>query len=288
MILSLEYSQFFVINFIKNNDFFLIYKQRGKMQIDIFKIGLAELRDVVSTAISKKIDFSNTFSGTYDFKKKERDYYVKEISRLLKKTKNAFPDNVAITNKEEKNKFNSLNSGIKELEKNIDLKKFPDVLNIILDIEQNLSELNIETVSKDNKKETEKFYLPFVPKDIFLEVKANFEELQVCFEQKCYRSCIILCGKILEVALHYKYYQITKMDLLEKSPDIGLGNLVAKLMEKGYDPDPGLMQQIHLINQLRIFSVHKKKQIFSPSTAQCQATILYTLDSLKKLFREEK
>ncbi len=258
------------------------------MQIEIFKTGLAELREVISTAVSKKVDFSNSFSGTYDFKKKEKDYYIKEISRIFKKTKNAFPDNVAITSKDEKAKFNLLNLGIKDLEKNIDLRKFSDVLETILDIEQNLAELNIETISKENKREPEKFYLPLVPKDIFSEVKANFEELQVCFEQKCYRSCIILCGKILEVALHYKYYQITKTDLLEKSPDIGLGNLVAKLMEKGYEPDPGLMQQIHLINQLRIFSVHKKKQIFSPSTAQCQATILYTLDSLKKLFREDK
>ena len=89
---------------------------------------------------------------------------------------------------------------------------------------------------------------------------------------------------MLEIALHRKYYELTKNDLLEKSPGIGLGNIIAKLKEKNITLDPALTNQIHLINQIRIFSVRKKKEAFYPSKQQTQATILYTLDILEKLF----
>ena len=85
--------------------------------------------------------------------------------------------------------------------------------------------------------------------------------------------------------MHKKYKDVTGIDLLEKAPDIGLGNLVARLKEKNIEIDPGLGNQIHLINQLRIASVHKRKQPFIPSKAQTKAAILYTLDIIKKLFR---
>jgi len=133
--------------------------------------------------------------------------------------------------------------------------------------------------------ETKSFFLPLVPKDIYSEIRSNFDEVVVCFENRCYRAATILCGKILEIALHRKYLEITGQDLLEKAPDIGLGNLLVKLKEKGLDIEPGLANQIHIINQLRTASVHKKQGHFIPSRAQCQATILYTLDTLKKLFK---
>jgi hypothetical protein len=84
--------------------------------------------------------------------------------------------------------------------------------------------------------------------------------------------------------LHRKYFDVTKNDLLEKSPGMGLGNLVAKLSEQGVLLDPGLGNQIHLINQVRIHSVHQKQDAFKPSEAQAQAIVLYTTDVLDKLF----
>jgi hypothetical protein len=123
-----------------------------------------------------------------------------------------------------------------------------------------------------------------MPAEVSAEVSADLEELEKCFENGCYRSCVILCGRLLEVALHRKYYEVTGLDILEKNPGIGLGNLVAKLAEKEVKLDPGLTQQIHLINQVRIFSVHKKKESFYPSRDQAQAIILYTNDILRKLF----
>jgi hypothetical protein len=72
--------------------------------------------------------------------------------------------------------------------------------------------------------------------------------------------------------------------LLEKAPGTGLGNLIAKLADKGVLVDPALTNQIHVINQVRVNSVHVKKDAFRPSKDQAHAMTLYTLDVLKKLF----
>ena len=126
--------------------------------------------------------------------------------------------------------------------------------------------------------------LPSLPKEIKSEITADVQELETCFAAGAYRSCVVLCGRILETALHRKYYEATGQDILEKSPGIGLGNLIAKMKEKGINLDPALANQIHLINQVRVFSVHKKQEAYSPSKAQAQAIILYTMDSISQLF----
>ena len=123
-----------------------------------------------------------------------------------------------------------------------------------------------------------------IPAEIREEVLADLTELENCYNANCFRSAIILCGRILESALHRKYYDATGVDILEKSPGIGLGNLIAKLVEKNVSFDPGITQQIHLINQVRIFSVHKKTQSFYPTAKQAKAIILFTLDTLSKIF----
>jgi hypothetical protein len=123
-----------------------------------------------------------------------------------------------------------------------------------------------------------------IPSDIREDIVLDLEELDRCYKNKCYRSAVILCGRILEAALHRKYFEATGFDILEKNPGIGLGNLIAKLKEKGVMTDPALTNQIHLINQVRIFSVHKKKEAFNPSEQQTQAMILYTTDVLDKIF----
>ena len=115
-------------------------------------------------------------------------------------------------------------------------------------------------------------------------MNADLAELHKCFENECFRSTIILCGRLLETALHRKYYEITGRDILETSPGIGLGNLVAKMKELQFNFDPGISEQIHLINQVRIYSVHKKQEPFCPSKEQAHAIILYTLDVVKKMF----
>ncbi len=110
------------------------------------------------------------------------------------------------------------------------------------------------------------------------------QEIKKCYNSGCYRSAVVLCGRLLETALHRKYYETTGADILEKNPGIGLGNLIAKLTEKGVQLDPGLSHQIHLVNQVRIFSVHKKQRAFYPTKTQTNAIILFTTDTLEKLF----
>jgi len=125
-----------------------------------------------------------------------------------------------------------------------------------------------------------------VPPQIKEEIEADLNEIHQCINHACYRSAVILCGRILETSLHRKYFEISGVDLLEKAPGTGLGNLVGKLSQKGVAIDPGLMNQIHLINQVRVHSVHKKQQPFSPSPQQAQAILLYTTDVLDKLFNK--
>ena len=71
---------------------------------------------------------------------------------------------------------------------------------------------------------------------------------------------------------------------MEKSPGIGLGNIIAKVKENNIQLDPALTNQIHLINQVRVFSVKKKKEAFYPTKDQSHAIILYTIDVLERLF----
>jgi len=123
-----------------------------------------------------------------------------------------------------------------------------------------------------------------IPLEIRGEINADIQELQMAFNAGCYRSAVILCGRVLEVALHRKYFESTGHDVLEKSPGIGLGNLLAKMREQNIYFDPGLMNQVHMINMTRIFSVHKQQEPYHPTKDQAHAIIIYTLDVLRQLF----
>lgn len=123
-----------------------------------------------------------------------------------------------------------------------------------------------------------------LPQEIRDDIFFDLTEVEKCYAAGAFRSSMILCARILETALHRKYYDATGKDLLETSPGIGLGSIISKLRESGIEIDPALTQQVHLINNVRIFSVHKKSTPFQPSKEQAQATLLFTIDILKKLF----
>lgn len=142
----------------------------------------------------------------------------------------------------------------------------------------------LELATQENTNSAFAVKKPRLPWEIHDDVTADLAEVKRCMESRCYRSAVILCGRILETALHRKYFDVTKNDLLEKSPGIGLGNLIAKLAEHNVALDPGLGNQVHLINQVRVHSVHQKQDAFKPSPAQAQAIVLYTMDILEKLF----
>jgi phosphopantetheine adenylyltransferase len=126
--------------------------------------------------------------------------------------------------------------------------------------------------------------VPVLPQEIRLDIQSDLAEIRRCFDAECYRSVVILCGRVLEVALHRKYFDATGNDLMEKAPGTGLGNLIKKLAEHSVVVDPGLTNQIHLINQVRVNSVHVKKDAFSPTKDQAHAMALYTIDAIRKLF----
>jgi len=124
-----------------------------------------------------------------------------------------------------------------------------------------------------------------LPNEIKEEINLDYKEMISCYKNKEHRSSTILAGRILEVILHRKYFEVTGKDILTTNPDIGLGKLISKLMEKNVKFDPGLTNQIHLLNNVRIHAVHKKQEIFNPSKEQNKAIILLTIDIIKKMFR---
>lgn len=192
-----------------------------------------------------------------------------------------------------------LNSAFLELKESsagpgMDEKSAYDISAMLRILSQQFSENDIEGMKKTVNKikdierkisypAEERFRIKNIPNDISDDVGADIKELEKCFGSGCYRASVILCGRLLETFLHRKYFEATGLDLLEKSPGIGLGSLIAKLKEKEVDIDPAIMQQIHLVNQVRIFSVHKKAKAFVPTQDQAHAVILYTLDVIRRI-----
>lgn len=179
------------------------------------------------------------------------------------------------------------------LENNNELR----LLAVLDKIEKNFEDQKIEVVLQDLDKleKLSKIIKPeknllfnlkvSLPSEIKNDIESDLKELEKCFNYACYRSSIILCGRILEASLHRKYYELTNNDLIEKSPGIGLGKIIEKLKEKKLDLDPNLTKQISLINQVRISSVHKKSVLFAPDREQTYLVISNTIDILNKLFK---
>lgn len=211
-----------------------------------------DLISEIKMAKSLGVPFDSSPSSVSDFKNSRKNAIINSIKSLLNRIEYSDPDSGMIISK---------------------IRKCNDY-DVMLELAYKLPLI-------ENKRS--KIYVASAVND---EVNADWKEANDCFDNQLYRSCVILCGRILEIALHSKYYQLTGVDLLEKAPGIGLGNLIAKLSDKGAFVDPGLSNQIHLINQVRIHSVHKKDTIFLPSRDQAQAIMLFTKDAINKLFEK--
>lgn len=246
------------------------------------KKNLIELSHAISLAKKNKVDLNNRLDNdkaVYDYSEKQKAYYANDLKTRLKLVKS---DSLELT---QLIKFDVRNERfVTQI-----LELMPDLEGKEMDILEKTVNKMIELAGQLNmpKLEISKEFsvLASMPHDIAADINADVDEMNKCFNAGCYRSAIILCGRVLETVLHRKYYEATGNDLLEKSPGIGLGNIIVKLKEKEIALDPAITNQIHLINQVRIFSVHKKKEAFYPSKQQTQATILYTLDIVDKLFR---
>lgn len=245
------------------------------MEPSEFMRSCIELRAALANAKANEIDVdkSSPKSKIYDFSNSKETYYRNAVATILTQVKTKANSLMKILDDDPGNGV--MLDKIKSLVSDLDFADSKDaVLAKIIEIIPNLKVSEVKSVKKPNT----------IPSEIRADVTADIEELNKTFNSGCYRSASILCGRILEVALHRKYFDVTGVDLLEKSPGIGLGKIIAKLSEKNINLDPGITQQIHLINNVRISSVHVKQEPFTPSKAQTEAMILYTLDILEKIF----
>lgn len=239
-----------------------------------------DFETALHNAKSKNIDLTKketTEKTLTDYKALKNSYLRKAVESSLQAVKKHAVELYELS----KNPKNSEHIfKIQDLIKNLQLENITKQESSLVSIKNLMDKL-------DYPKQEQKlsFKVSYIPEEIKADVLADLKELENCFQTGCYRSATIICGRILETALHRKYYEATGVDILEKNPGIGLGTLIAKLREKNVEFDPGLTQQIHLINQVRVFSVHTKKEAFYPSKTQTHAMILYTIDILEKLFK---
>jgi hypothetical protein len=239
--------------------------------IEDLKSELNKLDKLLTIIIDKKLDLNIETSEVFSFKKRKVSHYKSEIGLLIKKVRRI---GLEIKNKE-------IIDQINEIERFYLMNKTEELSGCVKATKEISNNLKMPkaTISKISS--------PTLPYEINDEVNVDLKEIEKCYNVGGYRSTTILCGRILETALHRKYFDITGKDILETNPGIGLGKLIAKLKEKNVDFAPGVTEQIHLINQIRVFSVHKKSETFNPSKQQAQAMILYTVDILKRLFTKK-
>lgn len=250
------------------------------MTLTSFKNVVKELEEALLNIAYNGSDLKQKPTITLDLKARKMDSYKTIASGNMNMIKKKVWELTNLTSIESnKEKILTLFNQVKELE---NLYKANLTKEMIIQIQEINSTLN-KLIDVQNPGQIS-FAIPNLHPDIKDEILADLQELNRCYSARCYRSTVIICGRILETVLHRKYYEVTGNDALEKTPGIGLGNLIAKLMEKNVKFDPGLTQQIHLINQVRISSVHKKQEPFYPTQMQAHAIILYTLDSVRKMF----
>jgi len=242
------------------------------MGLDEFKTHLQNLKVVVDQLEGRDIDMAPQATMMHDFEGSRLEHHKRRYFmtiELLKKDITSLPG----------------------LEAN-QVVQLVNEVNLLDNIPLDQARLRIHNIAgivaeaKEPEKHQERIIIPHkLPSEIKNEVIADIHEIHTCFDAGAYRAVVILCGRLLETSLHWKYYNETGIDLLETSPGIGLGSIIAKLRDKNITFDPGLTQQIHLVNQVRIFSVHTKKETFNPSQRQSEAIMLYTIDILEKLVK---
>ncbi|MFT4304192.1 MAG: hypothetical protein ACMXYG_06520 [Candidatus Woesearchaeota archaeon] len=226
-----------------------------------FKKIVTELTETINKMKKKEVSLSNKIDFS-DHKSAQAKYLTETYKKCLQQLQ-------ALINNPE------VPSRVNELLRILDYNDLDKNLAVLKELEKHDVKISKDRIVISSSK---------LPDTIREEVNADIKELKKCFNAECYRSCVILCGRIMEVCLHAKYFKVTGFDILDKNPGIGLGKLIAKMEEKGIKLDPGLTSQIHLINNVRIFSVHKKQRTFIPSKQQTEAIILFTADVIEKMF----
>lgn len=253
--------------------------------MDDFLPKLAKLREAIDLARKYHVEGKDLddMKGMYDYKERKLIYYKNNLDTTLR---DVYVAGVQLSNQANLADPTTIEffSALKQLQLNKE-----DTASLLLltnTLEKQRAKLHLSRPMARQHAERELMLKePKLPAEIREDLVADLQEVEKCFNAGCYRSAVILCGRILEAVLHRKYYDVTGKDILETQPGIGLGTLIAKLAEKNVQFDPGLTQQIHLINQVRVYSVHKKQSAFAPTKEQAHAMVLFTVDVVNKLFR---
>lgn len=253
--------------------------------MDDFLPKLAKLREAIDLARKYQVEGKelDNIKGMYDYKERKLIYYKNNLDTTLR---DVYIAGVQLSNQANLADPTTIEflSALKQLQLNKE-----DTASLLLltnTLEKQRSKLHLSRPMPKQYAERELVLKePKLPPEIREDLVADLQEVEKCFNAGCYRSAVILCGRILETVLHRKYYDVTGKDILETQPGIGLGTLIAKLAEKNVQFDPGLTQQIHLINQVRVYSVHKKQSAFAPTKEQAHAMVLFTVDVVNKMFR---
>lgn len=247
--------------------------------LTIFKKRIEELHKVLDNLNEKPPRVATRPDYVFDYREGRKKYLLDSVKKAATALKRASWDLVELRTLDKENEVAVLNLLV--LSSKLKADDTPgEVKKKLAEIEKVTGALRGRAPSPSSLQ----ISMPPLPDEVKSEITADLDEIKKCFESECYRSAVILCGRVLETALYRKYFDATGIDLLETSPGTGLGKLIAKLREKNVQFDPGLTQQIHLINQVRVYSVHQKQDAFYPSKGQAHAMILYTVDVLKKLF----
>jgi hypothetical protein len=237
------------------------------------KQNVQRLSKLVDSAVQEGIDLREQVQmdeSIYNYSLRKRAQIIQELNQIITQLKS---DSI-IQDPNLKSQIDLSIVSIKESYGKTDLIKLVKEIKSL--------ELLTKTLQPQNKELS--YNIKNLPIEISEEIKVDLEEVQKCYGAACYRSAVILCARVLEIGLHRKYYDTTGVDLLEKSPGIGLGRIIQKLKEKEVTFDPGLTQQIHLINNIRIHAVHRQEKIFQPTQHQTLAIMLFTKDVLEKMF----
>ncbi len=265
------------------------------MELEDFRRSVANFNNSLNKLRANKIDINQPVRkdiSIHNFKEKRKEYQVSAYRQHFSDMKSKAASLASLSKQSPSNadiilQISKLIGEASGCFNSNDLDKLSVITGKIADMSLKIksSPLSQRKSPAQKIEKTLSMEITGIPLDIRSDIEADLDEMDKCFKAGCLRSTVILCGRLLETALHRKYYEATGIDLLEKAPGIGLGKIIAKLEEKSIKLDPGLTQQVHLINNIRIFSVHKKQEPFNPSSAQTQAIMLYTVDILRKLFR---
>ena len=166
-----------------------------------FQKALIKLQNSIDTAIKNKVDLQSKLDSEralYNYKEKQKQYYVNSVRSAVKQVKSSYLGLIEIAkDKDNQEIVNKIYELIPDLD-STDLQTLNKTLKNILSL---VKLLDIKEKEKD-------FGTPKVPQEIYAEIKADIEELNRCFKNECYRSSVILCGRLLETAIHRKYFEV--------------------------------------------------------------------------------